>query len=119
MVLEPCRSFPLFLINSNQTQFRILELLLLLHCAAMTSQFQQLSVTASDASSLHHFCLKLLIKFQEYSYLLWNQQVESVILTQRVHKIVVNPCITMKFKTIQDQVEGKISDEYETWIVQD
>lgn len=36
-----------------------------------------------------------------------------------MHKVAVNPRIPKKFKTVQDQVEGKASDEYETWIVQD
>lgn len=50
---------------------------------------------------------------------MWNQQVEGVILAQRVHKVVVNPRIPEKFKTVQDQAEGKVSNEYEAWIMQD
>lgn len=44
---------------------------------------------------------------------------EGVIIAQRVHKIVVNPRTPHKFKTVQDQGESKVSDEYESWIVQD
>lgn len=44
---------------------------------------------------------------------------DSVIISQGVHKVAVNPQITQKFKTMQDQAEGKVSDEYETWIVRD
>lgn len=36
-----------------------------------------------------------------------------------MHKVVVNPQILRNFKTTQDQVEGKVSHEYEEWIMQD
>lgn len=36
-----------------------------------------------------------------------------------MHKVAVNPRIPQKFKMVQDQVEGKVYDEYEAWIVQD
>lgn len=40
-----------------------------------------------------------------------------MILAQKSLKVVVNPHILVKFKTPQDQLEGKIFDEYEEWIV--
>lgn len=61
----------------------------------------------------------IFIKLHDNNYLLWNQQIEGLILTQRMHKLVVNPRIPQKFKTGQDRLEGKISEEYKSWIVQD
>lgn len=78
-----------------------------------------LAFNDSDLFTSHHFGLKLLIKMHRNNYFLWNQQVKSVILVYRVQKVVVNPHIPLKFKTVQEQLEGKISDECETWIVQD
>ena len=63
--------------------------------------------------------MKRLIEQQKKNYWLWNQQVEGVILAQRVHKFILIPRIQLKFKNAQDQVDGKVSDEYEEWIVQD
>lgn len=57
--------------------------------------------------------MKLLIELQKNNYWLWNLQVEGVILAQRVHKFILNPHIPLKFKNAQDQVDGKVSDEYE------
>lgn len=62
---------------------------------------------------------KVSIKLQENNYLLWYQQVEGVILTQKMHKIIVNPQIPAKFLTDQDCLTGTISAEYESWLVQD
>lgn len=42
-----------------------------------------------------------------------------MILTQNMHKLVINPQIPQKFKSTQDQFTCTISDEYEAWIVQD
>lgn len=44
-----------------------------------------------DSSSTHYFGPKFSIKLRENNYLIWNQQVGGVILTYRVHKLVVNP----------------------------
>ncbi|KAI5392310.1 hypothetical protein KIW84_076916 [Lathyrus oleraceus] len=77
------------------------------------------SSSISDLSSSHDFCLMIFIKLHDNNYLLWNQQIEGLILTQRMHKLVVNPHIPQKFKTGQDRLEGKISEEYKSWIVQD
>lgn len=76
-------------------------------------QTSSFTVPASNFSSSHHFGPVLSIKLQENDYLLWNQQVVGVILAQRVHKIVVNALIPQKFKTTQDQYEGKHYYEYE------
>lgn len=51
--------------------------------------------------------------------MLWNQQVKGLIVAQGVYKVLVNPHIPQKFKTVQDQAESKVSDEYEAWIMQD
>ncbi|KAI5418245.1 hypothetical protein KIW84_042753 [Lathyrus oleraceus] len=71
------------------------------------------------SSSIHHCGLKLSIKLQENNYPIWNQKVEEVIFTHRVHKIVANPHIPPKFKTEQDHIDGNVYAEYEAWIVQD
>lgn len=76
----------------------------------MALQFQQLTFTAPDPPSSHYFGHKLSIKLQENSYMLWNQQVKGVILAQIVHKVMFNPRIPPKFKTMQDKVGGKVSD---------
>lgn len=76
-------------------------------------------LSTPDSSTPHILGLTLSIKLQENNYLLSNQQVEGVILAQRAHKVVMNPRIPVKFKTPQDQLEGKISDVYEIWIIQD
>lgn len=49
--------------------------------------------------------------------LFWNQQVELMISTQKMHKFVMNIQIS-KFKTNQDCKEGTFSVEYESWIIQ-
>ena len=63
---------------------------------------------ANDLSTSHRFGSKLSSKLQENNYMLWNQQVEGVILTQRLYKVVVNPRIPVKFKTPQNQFEFNI-----------
>lgn len=92
-------------------------------CTNCTNQLYdsnfELFIFAFDSSSSYHFGINISIKLQEKSYLLWNQQVENVILAQRVHKVVVNPWVPQKFKMTQDQAEGNVYDEYEEWIVQD
>lgn len=60
-----------------------------------------------------------MIKLQQNNHLLWNQQVEGVILIQNMHKLVVNSQISLKFKSAQDYIKGTILEEYEAWIVQD
>lgn len=41
--------------------------------------------------SANTFAPKLLIKLQESNFMLWNQQVKGVILSYKLHKIVLNP----------------------------
>lgn len=51
------------------------------------------------SSNLHNsFRPKLWIKLQENDYLMWNQLVEEVIITQKMHKLVINPQIFQKFQ---------------------
>lgn len=79
-------------------------------------------VTASimvHSSSGNMFALKLSIKLQEKNFLLWNKQVEGVILSHKLHKVVVNPHIPVMFKIDRDRFSNIVSKEYETWIVQD
>lgn len=65
------------------------------------------------------FAPKVSIKLQENNFLLLNQQVEGVILSHKLHKIVVNPRIPPMFKTESDRIENIVSKAYEEWIVQD
>lgn len=62
---------------------------------------------------------KLSIKLQDNNFLLCTQQVEGVIISHKLHKIVVNPQIPSMFKTKLDQILNLIYEEYEAWIVQD
>lgn len=62
-----------------------------------------------DSPSSHNFGPKLLIKLQDNNYLIWNQQVERVIRTEIVYKILMNLQISLKFKFEQDWVKGNVS----------
>lgn len=63
----------------------------------------------SDSSSSHYFGPKLSIKLQDNNnYLIWNQQVKGVILTQRVYKIVVTSQIPPKLNFEQDRIDAKV-----------
>src|SRR3954471_20230895 len=62
---------------------------------------------------------KLSIKIHENNFLLWNQQFEGIILSHKLHKFVANPQIPPIFKSDDDRLANKVSDEYETWIIQD
>ncbi|CAI8596383.1 unnamed protein product [Vicia faba] len=87
------------------------------------TQNQDLSRNTSSSfftpNSNNTYGPKLSIQLKDNNYLLWNQQVEGVILTQKMHRFVVNPQIPVKFKTDQSRILNKIFDEYEVWIVQD
>src|ERR1043165_2122062 len=69
----------------------------------------------------HHivFGPKLSIKLQEKNFLLWNQQVEGIILSHKLHRFVVNPQIPSMFKNEEDRRANVHSNEYEAWITQD
>src|SRR4051812_35257942 len=73
------------------------------------------------ANSSNHsvFGPKLSIKLQEKNFLLWNQQVEGIILAHKLHRFVVNPQIPPMFKNDEDRRANIRSEEYESWIVQD
>lgn len=62
---------------------------------------------------------KLSIKLDEKNFLIWNQQVEGVILTHNLHRLLVHPQIPVKFNNTADETANKLSPEYEKWIVQD
>lgn len=65
------------------------------------------------------FALKLSTKFQENNFILWNHHVGSVILSHKLHKVVVNPQIPLIFKTESDHIDNIMCEGYESWIVQD
>lgn len=71
------------------------------------------------SSSKNTFSPNLSIKLLEKIFLLWNQQVEGVILSYKLHKMVVNPHIPPMFKSKSDRLENILSEAYEEWMVQD
>ncbi|KAI5399274.1 hypothetical protein KIW84_064587 [Lathyrus oleraceus] len=75
--------------------------------------------TIGFSNSLNSFSPKLSIKLQEKNFLLWNQQVEGVILSHKLHKMVVNPRIPPMFKSSNDRLENLIYEAYEEWMVHD
>lgn len=77
---------------------------------------QELQVTMKTigfSSSLNSFAPKLLIKLQEKNFLLWNQQVEGVIISHKLHKMVVNPRIPPIFKSENDRPKNLVYEAYE------
>ncbi|GAU30708.1 hypothetical protein TSUD_39320 [Trifolium subterraneum] len=77
-----------------------------------------LPTTAKDSSKsgLTH---SLTIKLDEKNFLLWSQQVNGVITTHNLHRFVVNPEIPLQFASVNDRLDGKISDEYRKWLFKD
>ncbi|MCI12591.1 retrovirus-related Pol polyprotein from transposon TNT 1-99, partial [Trifolium medium] len=65
------------------------------------------------------FAHKLSIKLTESNFLLWIQQVEGVILANKLHRFVANPNIPPKFNSEADRALNNVTAEYERWIVQD
>lgn len=80
---------------------------------------QAITSTMVHSSSGNTFAPKLSMKLQENNFLMWNQHIEGVILSHKLHKVVVNPQIPSMFKTDNDMLANIISEEYESWIVQD
>src|SRR3954468_19974016 len=83
------------------------------------AEHDQVSSQFTNAMTHNAFGPKLSIKLQETNFILWNQQVEGVILSHKLHKFVVNPQIPPMYKTDEDRIGNTISAEYEAWIVQD
>lgn len=52
-----------------------------------------------NSSNQTIFGPELSIKHQESNFLVWNQQIEGVILSKKFHKYVVNPQNFLIFKT--------------------
>lgn len=65
------------------------------------------------------FAPKLFNKLQENNFLLWNQQVRLVILSHKLHKIMVNPQIPPMLLSNSDRIVNIVSEKYEAWVVQD
>lgn len=63
--------------------------------------------------------MPLSIKLDEKNYLLWNQQVEAVIIVHKLHRYVINPLIPMKYASEFDREMDLVTDEYQRWLVQD
>lgn len=53
------------------------------------------------------------IKIQENNFLLWNQKVDGVILSHKLHKVVVNSEISPMLKIENDRVANMISENFE------
>lgn len=73
----------------------------------------------SSASPSTSFTHALSIKLNEKNYLLWNQQVEAVIIAHKLHRYVVNPIIPMKYATEFDREIDLPTDDFQRWLVQD
>lgn len=65
----------------------------------MLKSSQAMTSSMVHTSSGNAFSPKLSIKLQENNFVLWNQQVEHVVLSHNLHKIVGNPQIPSVFKT--------------------
>lgn len=81
-----------------------------------------LSTTINGGSSISpptSFAHALSIKLDEKNYLLWNQQVEAVIIAHKLHRFVINPVIPMKYASEYGRELDLVTDEYQRWIVQD
>ena len=86
----------------------------------MTTDNQELQTSfASFSTGNNRFGPRLSIKLQENNFLLWNQQVEGIILSHKLHKFVVNPQIPPIFDSEENRIANKVSAVYESWIVQD
>lgn len=60
------------------------------------------------------FAPKLSIKLQENNFLFWNQQVDGVILSHKLHKIWINSKISSMFKTDNERLINIVLKEYES-----
>lgn len=87
------------------------------HDMLKSSQATTLIMEYSNSGNM--FAPKISIKLQENNFFLWNEQVEGVILSHKLHKIMVNPYIPSIFKIDSEILSNIISEEYESWIVQD
>lgn len=81
----------------------------------------QVFQTASSLNFCSNFITgsKLSIKLDDKNFLLWNQQVEGVILTHNFQILLVNAQIPPKYNSTADETHNKVSTEYVKWIVQD
>lgn len=65
------------------------------------------------------FSHPLSIKLDEKNFLLWNQQVQVVITAHKLHRFLVNPIISILYKTEANHALDLVSDAYQRWLVQD
>ncbi|KAK2402858.1 hypothetical protein QL285_052344 [Trifolium repens] len=75
--------------------------------------------SSGNTSGTVNFAPKLSIKLDDKNFLLWNQQVEGVILSHKLHRFVVNPQIPAKYASESDRELDQISEAYDQWLVQD
>lgn len=80
---------------------------------------QTMAPTMIHTSSGNRFAPKISTKLYENNFLVWNQKVEGVILSHKLHKIVANPQIPPMFKTGSERLSNIVSEEYQAWIIQD
>lgn len=62
---------------------------------------------------------KLSIKLDDQNFLLWNQQMEEVITSHKLHPLLVNPEIPQKYDSENDRLIDRVSDAYNKWLVKD
>jgi hypothetical protein len=75
--------------------------------------------STNNTSSTVNFAPKLSIKLNDKNFLLWNQQLEGVIVSQKLHRFLVNPQIPTKYACESDRELDKVSEAYDQWLVQD
>lgn len=73
----------------------------------------------SNTSLAFSAASKLSIRLEEKNFLLWNQQVEGVITSHKLHRLLIDPEIPPQFTTNEDWLNQQYSDKYEKWLVQD
>ncbi|MCI34606.1 retrovirus-related Pol polyprotein from transposon TNT 1-94, partial [Trifolium medium] len=74
---------------------------------------------SGNSSGTVTFAPKLSIKLDDKNFLLWNQQVEGVIISHKLHRFVVNPQIPTKYNSESDRELDIVSEAYDRWLVQD
>ncbi|KAK2414066.1 hypothetical protein QL285_036702 [Trifolium repens] len=87
--------------------------------ASSSSSASLFGDSTANPSGTVSFAPKLSIKLDDKNFLLWNQQVEGVIISHKLHRFVVNPTIPAKYDSESDREQDKVSEAYDKWLVQD
>lgn len=99
--------------NSKEAKVEDLESTLLNTQSIMNSSKANTSTMVLSGST-NNFAPKLSIKLQETNFLIYNQQVEGVNLSHKLHTVLVNPHIPPMFKIENNWLENTI---WKLWIL--